>query len=353
MSSLGGPPVATPAYGSAPGVNLQGMYNYGGQAGAYSGYGADYLNSNGYTQFNQPPGTGGVGGGVDPNALYQSFQNAMNSANAANESRYGQISSGYDTRKNDAMALLNSRSQQGQADIGRMYSERGAAAGQDMVSRGLTGTTVPQTIQTGILNEKQAALNRLSDQTNQEKLQYGSGMDLDKLQFMERRNDTGPSYAQLMQLASGLGGAAGGAGGGLSIGGGGGGAGYGKKSTGAGFGMTEPREVPQQGASESDAAFQDRYQKWYNYEKKNTPQNKQWYGQDPDKGPGIPGMPGGRDANNATNDARLNPGQPVVPPQAGGDWGGQTPSWGQPEEELAYIGPTPQNYESYNPNFNF
>ena len=212
----------------------------------------------GYNQFTgMIERTGGsygtMGGGGGGGSLPQSYLDAYNSAKAANEQRYKDILTGYQTRYNqfnqgaaglrdDVLNGYEARYQRGLSnleglgtqeknDILRQYGELGAANQQDMTTRGLTGTTIMPTMRQGIMREQQAALSRVNERLQNQRLAVDSGLSGDALsaqerlglgilngsaglagdtlQFAERRTDSYPDYNQLAALAQGYGAAGG------------------------------------------------------------------------------------------------------------------------------------------------
>ena len=187
---------------------------------------------------------GGAAGGAM--GVPQDYQRAYEEAKAANEERYKNILTGYQDRSNqyqegaaglrddvlggyDARYQRNMNALQGQGqqeaiDIQRRYGELGAANQQDMVNRGLTGTTIMPTMRQGIAREQEGALSRLNERLinqrlgldsqlsgdalsaqerlGQSILQGAAGVQGDKLGFAERRTDAYPDMNQLINLAA-------------------------------------------------------------------------------------------------------------------------------------------------------
>ena len=200
-----------------------GQFGYGGAMGAMGG------------------GAGGGGMGVP-----QDYQRAYEEAKAANEERYKNILTGYQDRSNqyqegaaglrddvlggyDARYQRNMNALQGQGqqeaiDIQRRYGELGAANQQDMVNRGLTGTTIMPTMRQGIAREQEGALSRLNERLINQRIGMDSqlsgdalsaqerigqsilagaaGVQGDTLGFAERRTDAYPDMNQLINLAA-------------------------------------------------------------------------------------------------------------------------------------------------------
>ena len=219
---------------------------------AYSQPGIEYYGS---AFGGQPMTYGGSGGGSGGGqTALDAWQQAYNQALQANNQRYQDILTGYQDRSNqyqqnaaglqndllngyDAryqrnMASLNGLGQQEATDIQRRYGELGAANQQDITSRVLTGTTIMPSMRQGIAREQEAALLRLNERLQNQRIGLDSqlsgdalsaqermgqsilngtaGMQGDTLSFAERRNDPYPDYNMLAQLAQGYG-AAGGA----------------------------------------------------------------------------------------------------------------------------------------------
>lgn len=94
------------------------------------------------------------------------------------------IFGGFLGRLNTGMDIVNRLGEQQRADIQRDYRNLAGKAGQDMVARGLSGTTVAPTVQAGIEREKQADLRRLNDLLNREKYGLFSQLSGDALRSM-------------------------------------------------------------------------------------------------------------------------------------------------------------------------
>lgn len=153
-------------------------------------------------------GAGAGGGNAQINALLAQYAAAQRQANAANEARYSQILGGYDRRIEDANRLLAGLGTQSRKDIQQRGVESKALKHQDTVARGLSGTTVKQALERGVDQDVTAALARLDESLRREQLGYQTALSGDRLSFMERKNETGPDLAQLIQLMMALGTAA-------------------------------------------------------------------------------------------------------------------------------------------------
>lgn len=220
-------------------ANLEDMYSaaqgrQGGGLNSVVGYGGGGGRQGG-------GGSSGYYGGAIPDA----YQRAQEEAKAANEQRYQDILSGYQNRSNEfqqrqsgntddvltgyenryqrGMDLLSGLGTQEKRDIDESYQKLGASNQQDMVNRGLTGTTIMPTMRSGIERERQDALSRVNERLQREQLladaglsgdalgaqerMYGQGLagymgaTGDTLGFAERRSDTYPDFNQLLGLA--------------------------------------------------------------------------------------------------------------------------------------------------------
>lgn len=146
---------------------------------------------------------------IRPAGKYQGlagmYQQALDKANAANESRYKQIMGGYDDLRDRVMGDLEGVGAQERSDINRQYRGMAANAYQTMVNRGFANSTIPHTMRYGIERERSAAMGRLNDRLSQQRANYDSRLTEGKMGVMERRTDQGPDINQLMALSQALG----------------------------------------------------------------------------------------------------------------------------------------------------
>lgn len=154
-------------------------------------------------------GVGAAGGGGSNDALIRrlllQYSRAQTQANAANISRYNQINRGYDRRTRDALATLTGMGAQSRADILQRGFQAKAARGQDLVARGLTGTTIKPAVERGIDQDVEAQLARLDEGLRRERVGYQTQLTGDQLSFQERRTDQAPDLNQMIGLLSALG----------------------------------------------------------------------------------------------------------------------------------------------------
>jgi hypothetical protein len=170
------------------------------------------------------PSVSRYGGG-----LIGSFQQAIDKANAANERRYQQILSGYNDLAKRTQANVAGLGQAQLADINREYANAGANVYNTLVNRGFGNSSLPVTMQQGVMRGRAQEVGRLNEQLARLRAEYDMAITQGKLGAIERRSDIGPDYGQLVQLAQAMGrggygsGGYGGYGGGYPSGYGGGG----------------------------------------------------------------------------------------------------------------------------------
>lgn len=185
-------------------------------------------------------------------ALSDEYQRAQDEAKAENERRYQDILQGYtdvtsdsagrwadtmagldkryEARLKETQKLLKNAGASEAADIRQGWANRESQGMSDLVSRGLTGTTIRPTMQMGYQREMNADLGRLRDRLRDQQAnvygtmtgqQIGTAQQVgmtgasaadqwaaNRLGFMENRTDSYPDYNQLAALENGLGAAA-------------------------------------------------------------------------------------------------------------------------------------------------
>ena len=132
------------------------------------------------------------------------YTRAFEEAKAANEARYQGILQGYRDRYDRGIGILEGMGDQSRRDIDASYAGQASRMGQDMVGRGLSGTTVAQSMQMGVERERQGAVGRLDESLRQQHLQTDAQLSGDKLGFMERRVDAYPDINQYMMQTAGV-----------------------------------------------------------------------------------------------------------------------------------------------------
>ena len=159
--------------------------------------------------------------------IIEEYKQALNEANQANEDRYNEIKGRktardkeirdlYRKRYMDAMNLLDNAGENEKAEIALYWKGQSSEGMQNLVDRGLIGTTITGGEKRAYGKAMQADTARLNEAIRQQRLDVGSrlsgeealaiersGQDLDS--FIERREDTGPDANLLLQLAQGIG----------------------------------------------------------------------------------------------------------------------------------------------------
>lgn len=129
-------------------------------------------------------------------AQMQRFQSeyagSYEDAKRANEKRYENILAGYGSRESDVMGALSGYGASQAADIQSSAQAAQGSAMQDLVSRGLMGTTVAPSLKAGFAGQTARSLTDLQGQLALMRAQTLGGLRGDKLAFQERRTDAYP-----------------------------------------------------------------------------------------------------------------------------------------------------------------
>jgi hypothetical protein len=95
--------------------------------------------------------------------LANSYQSALDKANAANEQRYKEILAGYDQLHGRVMGNVNQMGVQERADIDQRARDMGANVYQNLVNRGFGNSSLQATMQMGVNRERASQVGRLND----------------------------------------------------------------------------------------------------------------------------------------------------------------------------------------------
>lgn len=134
-------------------------------------------------------GTSSAAGGGMQSYLEQ-LQALQEQANAANEARYQETLGGY----KDVVSSLEGMGEQAAEDIQTRYQRQAAQGEQDLVSRGLAGSTQLGAMRRGYMEDAEAEQRRL-DESLRSQL---AGYKTNTLNFMERKNETGPDMSSVL-----------------------------------------------------------------------------------------------------------------------------------------------------------
>lgn len=133
------------------------------------------------------------------------MQGSYDQARAANESRYADIIGRYDSMRDQNLGYIDGIGEQRGRDIDEQFDRLGARQQQDLVSRGLNNTTIKQTTERGVADERSQAQNRLAVDLNRERMGVNTDATMGRLGVMERRDDNYPDPNQMIQLLTALG----------------------------------------------------------------------------------------------------------------------------------------------------
>lgn len=129
-------------------------------------------------------GTGAIEtGNTTVDQLIAEYQKAYAEAKAENETRY-----------QESLGLLEGQGETGKSDIRKSYAANQGSIYSNLVSRGLSGTTILPTMQTGNVESMNSDLARLQESINAQKLGVIQG-----------REDTYPDQSALLNLIQTLG----------------------------------------------------------------------------------------------------------------------------------------------------
>jgi hypothetical protein len=137
--------------------------------------------------------------------LANSYQGAIDSANAANENRFATGLELLLKRAEQAGMATQGLTYEGMNDIGRMFGQQRARSDQDLINRGLSNTTVREGIMRGYATDEQAARNRYADDQTRKNIDENFRQQQGMVDWLGARNDVGPDVGQLANLASGVG----------------------------------------------------------------------------------------------------------------------------------------------------
>jgi hypothetical protein len=172
--------------------------------------------------------------------LYNEYQAAQDAAAKANKGRekevrsgytdmHGRIVGGYGDIRNRAMGYIDKLGGTQRQDIGDRYTQLRGEGEQDMISRGLSNSTVRGSMLQGLASREGRENLELEESLNRQRLDYdtqlsSAGLGADeristgRLGFIERIEDEYPDFNQLIGLAQGMGQYGGGFGGGVAAG---------------------------------------------------------------------------------------------------------------------------------------
>lgn len=188
------------------------------------------------TQTQQPKIQLGQGGSANPynlppdliNGMTQSqqlsgllgqFEGARNTANQANEQRYQDILGGYKNldqaysqRTQSLLGELQGFGAAQQQALQQKFQQQGAGLTQNMINRGLYNSTAVESAQQGLSRQQQQQELQLNDMLQRQRMDFAARLTGEELgnrpqllNFMERREDVGPTYQDVAGVAGAVG----------------------------------------------------------------------------------------------------------------------------------------------------
>jgi hypothetical protein len=121
-----------------------------------------------------------------PPAVLDEYKAAIGQYGEAWKAMMEPILAGYQERYERNLAELDRLGKQQREDVNRQYDVARASASQDLVSRGLAGTTALQGSLRGIESERFRDIRRLEDQLTRERLGYDIGLSGDLLRAQQQ-----------------------------------------------------------------------------------------------------------------------------------------------------------------------
>jgi hypothetical protein len=137
--------------------------------------------------------------------LLEDWQKQADAAKQANLQRYQQITEGRTNLMNRLLKEMEGYGTQREADLRQEARQQGAAAQQDLVSRGLATSTITPTVQAGVQRDLMGNIGRLRADIQAKRMGIISGQEGERLGAIERRTDVGPSEADMLKLLEGMG----------------------------------------------------------------------------------------------------------------------------------------------------
>lgn len=208
--------------------------------GGYGGPGASYGSGGGAGGYGYSSAGGAQAGGyTGDGTVAGSYQAALDAANQANQQRFNQATGDLSNLYSRTMGSYAQGNAQQDQDLRTQFQGTGSQISQDMIDRGLTGSTVSANLQADNQNQGNQAVARNDFNYQDAQRQADQNLTGGQVSLLASKNDIAPDMNAMIALQQGLGQAGGyGAGMGASFGGAGGvQAGYGSlMSMGAGLG---------------------------------------------------------------------------------------------------------------------
>jgi len=136
--------------------------------------------------------------------MFQQYGTAFNVGQKAKLANYQRVLTAAQGRYDTGMGMLEGAGKQEEADIKSRWGSEANRGMQDLITRGLTGTTIAPTMRMGYQRQQEAELGRLQQSLLEQRLGYHSQLSGDVLNYMSQLPLDYPTSAQVGAAGSEL-----------------------------------------------------------------------------------------------------------------------------------------------------
>lgn len=129
-------------------------------------------------------------------SLFSGLQTGYDTLRSNTDQQYADITAGYDRLYGDVLGRISGTNETNLRDINSAYNRRAGDATQDLINRGLGNSTVMNSIQAGIEQDRRRALTDSRSQFSQLEAQYANQLGQAGLQNRTRGVETGANLGQ-------------------------------------------------------------------------------------------------------------------------------------------------------------
>jgi hypothetical protein len=137
--------------------------------------------------------------------LAAQYQAAQDRANLANELRYQQLIGGHWNLYGSQMGMLAGLGQPDLYEAQQRAIKLGSIQAQQLTERGLAGVSTVPVVQRGVARDYAQEIRKINQDLVREALGRDAALRADLLRVVEARQDVGPDYRYLIELAKDLG----------------------------------------------------------------------------------------------------------------------------------------------------
>jgi hypothetical protein len=134
-------------------------------------------------------------------SLLSNYQQQYANAVAANRARYEQTLAAYQMREQDVLRDLDQMGQNQLRDLTDYYTQETARTQQSAISRGLSNTTISDSLRQGVGDRYRRDLTRLNNDIAVRRMQAIAGLRGDTLRYQGSYQDPVPSFSDMSSLA--------------------------------------------------------------------------------------------------------------------------------------------------------